>query len=409
MSHPALVLLALSSTYILLGAYAVLRVTRPRAAAPDEAELPAISVLKPLRGADDDLERNLESFFLQAYPRERFELVFGVEDPSDPAIEIVRRLQARHPDVRSVLAIHPGPTAANPKVSNLRGMLPHAAHDLVLISDSNISAPQLYLRDLAATYLRDGPRAGIVSNLFAGTGERDLGAALENVQVNGFIAAGAALPVVCGDPIVVGKSMLFSRSVFERLGGLASVADVLAEDYMIGKMFQHAGYRVRLAGVALENVTRRATVRRVFDRHLRWSILRARLHPIAFALEPLASPLVMLPLAIACFGLPSAALWAAAAVVLRDVFQWIVLRGPRRAWLPILLAPFRDALMLAVWAITPFVKHIEWRGHRVRVGAGTRVFVPEGTIQGALQDLRVSAASHAGPAAAHGLHSFEAR
>ena len=370
----AALLLGLSTLYVVTGFIAVARMTRARRD-DGAAELPPITVLKPLKGADDDLEANLRSFFSQDYPV--YQIVFGVEDESDPAVEVVRRLRAEYRHVDSALVIHSGRNAANPKVSNLRGMLPHAAHDRLLISDSNIAAPPDYLRDLAATAATEG--TGIVTNLFAGVGESTLGAALENAQVNGFVATGAALPMQMGDPIVIGKSMFFSRRVFERLGGFASVSDVLAEDYMIGKMFQHAGYGVRMGRVVLGNVTRRASVEAFIRRHLRWLTMRARLHPVAYVLEPLSSPLALLPVAVLALG-PVGLAWALSMVAIRDVGQWILLRGSRRCWLPLLLAPIKEACMLAAWMSAPFVRSIAWRGHRVRVGAGTRVFVPEGAL-----------------------------
>ena len=51
-----------------------------------------VSVLKPLCGADDDLECNLRAFFEQDH--QRFELVFGVEGHEDPAVDVVHRLMA---------------------------------------------------------------------------------------------------------------------------------------------------------------------------------------------------------------------------------------------------------------------------------------------------------------------------
>ena len=76
------------------------------------------------------------------------------------------------------------------------------------------------------------------------------GRGLARLLANGFCAAGVTLPTSFGDAAVVGKSMLFSREAFERLGGFARVADLLAEDFVIGKMFQHGGYRVARHRVA---------------------------------------------------------------------------------------------------------------------------------------------------------------
>jgi len=364
---PALALAA-CSLWILCGLLAVVRTrSRPRRVGAQE---PPLTVLKPLCGADAGLTDSLETFFDQDYSD--YELVFGVEDPDDPAVAVVAKLRASHPETAVRLVVHSGERAQNPKVRNLLGMLPHARHDLVLISDSNVRAPRQYLRDSVATLLAR-PRIGLVTNLFAGTGEQSLGAALEAVQLNGFCAAGTALPTAVGDSLVIGKSMLFSRATFERLGGFERVAAVLAEDFVIGKMFQHGGYGVALGPTVLENHTGRLSARAFFQRHLRWAMLRWRLRPAAAMAELLTSPLALLPVAWLLLG-PAGVLWTAALLVVRDVGGWVALRGWRRAWLPLLLSPVREVAMLAAWALAPFKRHVTWRGHRVRLGAGTLLF-----------------------------------
>lgn len=376
----ALVLVVLCSAWIVLGFVNVVRIARRarRHRIQPAAARPPLSVLKPLCGADAGLAQNLESFFAQDYPD--VELVFGVQDPADPAIAVVDALRARFPSVRCKLVVHDFTDGTNPKVKNLRGMLPFVAHDLVLVSDSNVRAPQHYLTEMVDT-LQSRDNVGLVTNLFAGVGEDGLGAALENVQLNGFCAAGAALPTALGDALVVGKSMLFSRRVFDQLGGFARVADVLAEDYVMGKLFQHAGYRVCIAPTVLHNVTSRMSVRGFMRRHLRWSMLRARLRPAAYVLEPLTSPLALLPAAVICLGGAAGVAWTLALLLLRDVGGWAALRGWQRAWMPLLLAPLREIAILVVWTRGLFKRHVTWRGTRVRLGAGTLLFAPSGATR----------------------------
>jgi ceramide glucosyltransferase len=390
MTLVALILVSLCTLWTLLGIFAVIKSTRGQRApnvvddplrtqrislveaAVEEKSGPAVSVLKPLCGADSGLEQNLETFFQQDYPR--FELVFGVQHPEDPAIAVVQRLRERYPHVAVKLVIHGGGGCMNPKVDNLVGMLPHAEHDLLLVSDSNVRAPAHYVSEMVET-LQAHPKTGLATNLFAGTGENTLGSALENVQLNGFCAAGAALPTLLGDTLVVGKSMLFSRTTFQELGGFERVANVLAEDWLIGKMYQHAGYKVRIATTVLDNVTRGMQLNGFLDRQLRWAMLRSRLRPAAQILEVVTSPLAMLPLALYAFG-PFGLTWAFALVALRDVGGWVALRGFRRAWIPALLSPVRELALLVVWARAPLKRHVTWRGHRVRLAAGTFVFLP---------------------------------
>ncbi|MGC4090567.1 MAG: glycosyltransferase [Polyangiaceae bacterium] len=367
LSIVAALAVTVASLWCAAGLVAVLRATRTRPL-PSSAR-PPISVLKPLCGADPSLEANLESFFVQDHPD--YELLFGVVDESDPALQAVARVRARHPHVQVRVVVHSGAGAYNPKVDNLLGLVPHATHDLLLVSDSNVRAPKHYLSELAALY--DSERPGLLTNLFCGSDERSFGAALESVELSGFCAAGVALPTWLGDPLVVGKSTLFSRRRFEELGGFQRLRDVLAEDFVMGKTFAHAGDAVRVAPTVLCNVIGQVSVHSALARHLRWSMLRFRLRPTAAALEPLTSPLALLPLAWTLLG-PWALGWALGAMWLRDVGGWLVLRGPERCWIPLLLSPVRDALSLVIWVIAPLKHHVSWRGKRFRLGAGTLLY-----------------------------------
>jgi ceramide glucosyltransferase len=365
-SPVALAAVALTTSWVALGTAALAKVTN--ASVPRTGALPPVSVLKPLCGADPSLEHNLETFFLQDHPD--YEILFGVERRDDPAVAVVERLLRRYPKSHAHLVVHAPPSGHNPKVKNLRGLLRRARHDLVLVSDSNVRAPRHYLSEAARLYASD-PSIGLVTHLFAGAGEASLGAKLESVQLTGFVASGAALPTVLGDGAVIGKSMLMSKRELAALGGLRRVRDVLAEDFVIGKMFERAKRRVVLAPTVLENVVGPVGLRTVFDRHLRWSMLRIRLRWLSWALEPLTCPLLVFPLAVASFGLGPATLWLLATWFVRDVLAWAMLRGPSRLWIPMAMGLPRDVFALAVWAATPWKRHVSWRGTRLRVGRKT--------------------------------------
>lgn len=360
-----LVTLCTAATVTMLVALA--RATRPRAGA---VETPPITVLKPLCGADDALAANLATFFAQDYPA--FELLFGVADAADPAIAVVERLIAANPRVAARLVVHDGARALNPKVANLRGMLAAGAHDVVVISDSNVAVDPGYLRSLAA---RLEPGVGLVTSLLVGDGERSLGARLEGLHVTGCVAGSvAAAELAAGNALVVGKSLLFRRSIFERLGGLESLGAVLAEDYVMGRMFTEAGLAVRAATAPVRNVVVRSSTWTFVRRLARWALLRSRLKPLLYPLEPLATPVAVALVALA-LGAPPALIvpWAVATTLARDAGAWLILRG-RRGLATALLGIPKDLLVIAAWLAAPWKRRVSWRGRRFRVSAGTRLF-----------------------------------
>ena len=62
-----------------------------------------MSIIRPLKGVDLELEANLRSSFIQSYPK--FEIIFSVASPKDPAIKIVNQLckEFEHVDSRLII------------------------------------------------------------------------------------------------------------------------------------------------------------------------------------------------------------------------------------------------------------------------------------------------------------------
>jgi len=162
---------------------------------------PSISVLKPLKGVDDGLFENLLSFAAQRYAR--FELVFGVADPRDPALEVVERVRRAYPNTPIRVSTHAPELGRNPKVNNLAAISRLASHPYWLISDSNTRVHPDYLADTVAEF--KDPHVGLVTNVLAGVGEKGLGALLENLHLNSFVASAVCAAQIARSPIVIGS------------------------------------------------------------------------------------------------------------------------------------------------------------------------------------------------------------
>jgi ceramide glucosyltransferase len=371
----AVVLIALASLLITLtGYFALYRSTRrPETSWSSWDGFPPISVLKPLKGIDDDLLGNLRSFALQRYPR--YELVLGAADPDDPALAVAERLAREHPDLPITIVRGARRFGMNPKVSLLAALEAAAQHAHVLVSDSNVRAHPEYLEQMARPMVED-VRVGMVTSLVAGVGERSLGALLENLHLNAFVApAVAGAEWLSGHAVVVGKSMLFRRSDLLALGGWAVVKDVLAEDYILGRGFARLGLEVAFSRSPIATVNQERPVREFIGRHRRWCQLRRHVRPALYLSEPLMNPIPVL-LILAAFAEPHIALAAILLVPLKCAADGVVasrLRAEPIAWRQLPLIPLKDLLMLGVWVEAAFRRTVSWRGNRMRIGAGSRL------------------------------------
>jgi ceramide glucosyltransferase len=361
-----------------MGVFLRAMVRRRARPTPDLARAPRVTIFKPLAGQDDDLEANLESFAALDYPS--FEVLLGVASPSDPAYAVARRFVARHartartgPALGARVVITDPDAAVNPKVAQLIGLERSATGEVYVISDSNVRVGPAYLWSLVAELSDE--RVGLVTSLFAGAGERTLGAALENLQLCASTAPNyVAANAVTSRPLTVGKSMAMRRRDLARLGGFVPVGDVLAEDYALGRRFLDAGFLVRTSLDTVENRNVACSVMRTLERHTRWAKLRRALLPSGFAVEPVLTPVIVASIGalLAPDRLTAGALALACLVQTASALLAVrILRGRWLAWWYSPLEVVRSYVMLLCWLRAVVSRRIDWRGHAFTLTRGS--------------------------------------
>lgn len=338
------------------------------------ARAPRVSILKPVAGVDDELASNLASFAALDYPS--FELLLGVSSYDDPSVPVLREFLAANPALDDRLIRTDPAAATNPKVAQLIGLERAATGQVLVISDANVRVGADYLFHLVEGLAEDG--VGLVTSVIAGTGERSVGAALENLHLAAFIAPSvvSVSRLAPARPLAVGKSMAMRRRDLAKLGGFACVRHVLAEDYMLAQRFVAAGHRVRLSLARVENRNVTCSVRKTVDRHTRWTQMRRVLSPGAFAFEPLLTPFVVAGGAFVVAPRRELAIALALTALVQIVGAQLALRAVRGrglhwTWAPLELG--RSVMMLVCWLRSWASLRVQWRGHPFRLGAGSTI------------------------------------
>ncbi|AKU91992.1 ceramide glucosyltransferase [Vulgatibacter incomptus] len=338
-----------------------------------------ISILKPLCGVDDDLENNLEHFATLDYPS--YELLLGVRSPSDPAYPLALACASRHPE-RVRVIVQRGEPGLNPKVNQLITLEREARFGIVVVSDSNVRVRPGYLDEIAANL--EDPTVGLVTHPIAGVGEQRLGSLLDNLHLVTHCAPGTiSAKLLAGRDIVVGKSMAMRRIDVARLGGFASVKDVLAEDYVLGLAVGRKLRKSVSLGAPIENVSERRPLSHFVSRYHRWSVLQRKMVGLpAYLAQLLLNPIVLALLGLAAAPNTTSLLVFAgicATKIMIDATCGLLLRDGFRL-LGLAAIPLKDVIVAWAWLVGLVRDTVEWRGNRLVVLEGTRLASSEGEV-----------------------------
>jgi ceramide glucosyltransferase len=369
-------ILAVLGTVSSIGYYAVClwSASRFRRQAAGEGTSPtqAVSILKPLRGTDPEMYESFRSHCLQDYPE--YEIIFGVSDASDPAVDLVERLKGEFPQCAIQSMVCRENLGANTKVSNLAQMVRAARHEYLIVNDSDIRVEPDYLRRVLAP-LSD-PTVGLVTCLYRGVGDSTVGSRLEALGISTDFCAGVlvAQTVENGMRFGLGSTLAFRRRDLQAIGGFEAFADYLADDYQIGNRIAALGLKVKLSDVVVETFLPRYTLRGFVDHQLRWArtVRDSRFWGYVGLGLTFGLPWAVLALLVErgadwAWGLLAVTLAMRAAVAV--VVGKLVLRD-RQVIRSLAFIPVRDVLALLVWIVS-FAGHtVAWRGDRFRLENG---------------------------------------
>jgi ceramide glucosyltransferase len=331
---------------------------------PPPAITPPVSILKPLRGVDPQMYESFRSHCVQDYPE--YELIFGVSEPTDPAVAAVQRLTQEFPGCKIRLLVCPEVLGNNRKVSNLVQMMASAQYGHILINDSDIFVPADYLRRIMAPFAR--PQVGMVTCPYRGIAANTLGSKLESIGISTDFIAGVlvARQIENGIHFALGSTLAMSRTALDAIGGLRPLVDYLADDFELGLRIANAGYEVVLADVVVETHLPAYNFRGFLAHQLRWarSMRDSRRAGYAGLLFTFGLPWAIFAVLLAPHSWWSWTTLAAAAVLRAAVAikVGIGIVHDRSLWRRLWLLPLRDLVALWIWFASFASNKVHWRG-----------------------------------------------
>jgi ceramide glucosyltransferase len=335
---------------------------------------PGVTILKPVRGLEPGARECLESFLRQDY--RPFQVIFGVGDPRDPVLPLLRELRDAFPHLDIEVLVCPESLGFNPKISTLRQMEPRARYGLLVIADSDVKVAPDFLRQAVAALLEPG--AGLVSFAYRSGPAAALGARLEALTIaTDFLPSVAAAHYLEGTRFALGAAMALTRPALQNIGGLAPLADFLADDYQLGFRVAQTGLEVKVLPQMVETRNPRLSFRDYLSHQLRWARTYRVCRPGGYLAYGLTHALVW---SLACFlasGLAPAALGlVAATLALRLSLACSAGRRGLGGNLPLAslgLLPLKDCLAFGLWLASFLGRGVAWKDRRFRLTPAGRL------------------------------------
>ena len=332
---------------------------------------PPVSLIKPVHGVDFGSVENFESFCRQNYPE--YEILFAVNDESDPAVPLIRATIAKFPE-RNIRLISGAPViGANKKVNNLIELNRAARHEIIILTDGDVRVLPNYLREVVAPFA--DPKIGAVTSFYRGIAQKNLAAELEAIgAASDFFPGVLVAEWMEGMTFALGASIVTTKSWVAKIGGFEAIADMHSDDYELGHRIAKAGGKVILSHELVWTMYPAQSARGFWNHQVRWLRTVRLSRPLSFL------GLIFthgLPWAIAAaLVAPTnsiAVAYLAAYLILRLVMAWVV--GVRavadetvrtKLW----LVPFRDAIHFVIWLASFASNKISWGGEEFTMREG---------------------------------------
>jgi len=374
LSYLGLAILVISAGFSLVALSAVLLWLTRRRQPPLslEARRP-VTLLKPLCGTEPDLYRHLRTFCAQDYPH--FQIIFGVRDPNDGALDAVNRLVAEFPHLTIDVVIDSRQHSENYKTSNLLNMSEKARFDVLVIADSDAMVGPDYLAAVTAPLL--DPKVGLVTCVYRSSPTPTIWSRLGAMYINEWFMPSVLLARLFGhQQYASGQTLCIRRATLQAIGGLQALASHLADDFRLGQLVRESGLRIVLSDYEVEVKHHEPSAMALLRHELRWMRTLRVVRPRSFRLIffTFSLPLATVGFLLAQLGsggnLATASLLftvtAAARVCLHVVQR---LTAGKSLLSDLWLVPVSDFLLSWIWWRSFANSNVTWRGNEFAVDA----------------------------------------
>jgi ceramide glucosyltransferase len=377
MPRPAEVFLAIAAIpfiYYLIAIYSSWRYFQQPPVGLGPPFQPPVSILKPIRGLDPDARENLASFCRLDYPD--YEIVFCVDPDDEAVLSVLAQLTADFPQCHIRILHGSGRVATNDKVAKLARLVNDAAHEVVVISDSDVRVRPDYLRRVTAP-LRD-PKVGAVTCFYVPTDHSTLTDHLQSVGMMSDFYAGILVAwQLDGVKFALGPTIATTRARLAGFGGYQELENRPADDLLVGRLIADQGCEVVLLDYSIETVCDYGSFSDLLHKRLRWIVVMRHMRPWGHFGLLLTQGLPWSLAAVAVHPSVTAALgYLGGYMALRMAMTWIIgIHGlhQRGLWKQMPLIPVWDAVAFVIW-LTSFGRNsIRWRGADYHIRDGQLV------------------------------------
>jgi len=335
---------------------------------------PPVSLLKPVHGAEPNLDAHIASFFEQDYSD--YEILFCARSANDPGLQTARQVAARYPSIPAKFLVTGERTYINAKVSSLEKMAAAANTDIFIISDSDVRVTRNYIREVVAPFAKE--KVGAVTCLYRGVADEGIWSKLEAAGMSVEMTSGVLVAnMMEGMQFTLGPTMAVRRSCVDEMGGFAYLGPYCADDFVLGNQVAANGHEVVLSDHVIDHVILNLSFTASVKHQVRWMkstrFSRPKGHfgtSLTFAL-PFG---ILAGLAAWGMGKPYLALGLLAYSILARALMAAVVGAAvveeRHLLRTVLLYPLRDLMGFFYWAASYGSSTVLWRGQVYRLAEG---------------------------------------
>ena len=353
-----------STIYLLLVMIAAFRFLRRAEHLP--AFTPAVSLLKPLHGAEPGLREYLEGFFQLDYPE--YEILFCARTESDPGLAIARELSAKYPRVPVRILTSGQPPWPNARCYSLDLMKTAAEHEILVMTDSDVRVAPGYLRSVLEP-LREG-NTGLVTCLYRGVATQGgVWARLEGLGMSVEMTSGVLVAnMLEGMRFALGPSMVVRKSCVDQIGGFQRLGTYYADDFMLGNLIAENGNSVVLSAHVIDHCIVNTSFKKSLAHQWSWMKSTRFSRPLGHLGTGLTFGLPFGLLALvsaALLGMPWFGLailgWTVIARALQSVLIGRYVVKDKEAVRLAALYPLRDLIGSILWMASYASRRVGWR------------------------------------------------